>query len=281
MADQRFRRMRFATVAAACLTFALLGSCGGDDGNSQSPPIGNSPTQTPTPTATLTPSVSYIATPAPFGLTGDAAFEVLGRYLTGPSEMQIRWNSTASVFEIIADGRTQWAQLKLRNDGKGSNFDAFAQDGSILPLKVEMFFNFGPAAEPYKVGDIRVIEDGVWATWAIFGQATPASFVPASGTLTCEFGMDEVGDGQVLIDFAANTATGKVVNFWGPGRTTPVYMSLNDAAIRPSASIDLTATFGTNPANILEARFYGPEAHDIVIRSKGDVSGLMVGKCTS
>ena len=65
--------------------------------------------------------------------------------------------------------------------------------------------------------------------------------------------------------------------FNAPAGTTPPQFPIQ-ATYSPGA-VTLASTYGANAANVLDARFYGPQAVEIAVRAKGAVSGIMLGTC--
>ncbi len=134
-----------------------------------------------------------------------------------------------------------------------------------------------PPADGY-VGNARICESSSARAYFAFGIATEPGDVPVSGTMTCSFGEDEIGEGGLTFDRAAGTVSGWAEPFWGGG----VRYQLVQTSFAPGATT-FAATFGTD--GVLEGRFFGPRAVNVAVRAKGGgqgfaaVSGIMTGVC--
>jgi hypothetical protein len=80
----------------------------------------------------------------------------------------------------------------------------------------------------------------------------------------------EIGGGELVIDLAARTVSGRVEPYWDSSRYQVVQTAF------ASGATTFEATFG---AGVLEGRFFGPRAVNIAVRAKGAVSGIMTGEC--
>lgn len=272
--------LKISTVAAV----ALLAACGGDDGNSGPNSATATPTPSPSPSATPTPNpVEYTTTSVPFGLTANRDFDVFGwdswPASPAPSVVKLRWNASAIEYELSEAGNSEYARLRRRADSP-INYDAFAANGSQLPFWVDLRATGGVPPASSSLGNARIFDNLSAKAYFAFGIATPTADIPVTGTLTCQFGEDEIGDGVIIFDFAAGTASGEVSPFWGTGGNPATYSDLAEVKYTPSEVPALSAKFGSNPENLLEARFYGAQASEIAVRSKGDVTGIMTGTCT-
>ena len=133
-----------------------------------------------------------------------------------------------------------------------------------------------PAPEEY-VGWAQIHESNFPHTYFAFGTATAPRDVPVSGTMTCSFAEDEIGEGGLTFDRAAGTVSGWAEPFWAHGRYQVVQKSF-----APGATT-FAATFGTD--GVLEGRFFGPRAVNVAVRAKGGgagfaaVTGVMTGVC--
>lgn len=232
------------------------------------------PTPVPSPTPTPTPPPQYTATPVPFNLTQSRPLDILGWDSWGsaptPSVVQFRWNAAIGKYEVLAPGYAGWTRLEALQD----HYDVVGSGGTKLP-----FFMLvrAPAAVGY-VGWAQIHESNFPHTYFAFGIATEPGDVPVSGTMTCSFGEDEIGDGGLTFDLGAGTVSGSAEPFWGGG----VRYQLVQTSFAPGATTFAT-TFGTN--GVLEGRFFGPRAVNVAVRAKGGgqgfaaVSGIMTGVC--
>jgi hypothetical protein len=127
------------------------------------------------------------------------------------------------------------------------------------------------------VGNAHIFEGTSPATYFAFGLATAPGDVPVNGTMTCEFGEDEIGTGRLTFDLTAGRVSGWAEPFWAGDRYELVQTSFATGATT------FAATFGAG--GILEGRFFGPRAVNVAVRAKGGgpgmsaVSGIMTGSC--
>ncbi|MFC4295903.1 hypothetical protein ACFO0A_12630 [Novosphingobium tardum] len=265
----------------------MIAGCGGGGNNGGSMPIAvapaPSPTPTPTPTPTATPT-QYMSTPVPFSLTQDRTFDVFGwdawPAAPVPSAMSLRWNAAASQYEVLATGYADWGSLKALASG-GGKFDVLAPDGSKFPFQMLISAPASGSALPQYLAEARIYADMSAKAYVAFGFATAPGDVPASGTKTCRFGMDEIGDGEITFDSSTGTQSGFVEPFYAMnGEPLPRY-PLSQALYSRTAPTQLSATYGTSNDNVLESRFFGPQASEIAVRAKGAVTGIMTGFCSS
>jgi hypothetical protein len=95
--------------------------------------------------------------------------------------------------------------------------------------------------------------------------------------MTCSFGEDEIGGGELTVDLAARTVSGWAEPFWANVR-----YELVQTSFAPGATT-FVAAFGTD--GVLEGRFFGPKGINIAVRANGGghsfaaVSGIMAGEC--
>jgi hypothetical protein len=268
------RALLCATTVLACSTLA---ACGGDDGNAGATggavPLPTAPSPTPTPT----PPPQYTATPVPFNLTQSRTFDILGwdswPDAPTPSAIQLRWNAAIGQYELLEPGYADWSRLDaLQVGGTPYKYDVFGSGGTRLPFYMLLFAPPDrPPANGY-VGNARSFESSSARAYFAFGIATEPGDVPVSGTMTCSFGEDEIGEGRLTFDGAAGTVSGWAEPFWGGG----VRYELIQTSFAPGATT-FAATFGTN--GVLEGRFFGPRAVNVAVRAKGGVSGVMTGMC--
>jgi hypothetical protein len=269
------RALLCATAVLACSTLA---ACGGDDGDARPNGGALAPTA-PSPTPTPTPPPQYIATPVPFNLTQSRTFDILGwdswPSAPRPSAIQFRWNAAIGKYEVLAPGYADWSRLDALQDLRFGNtpheYDVFGSGGTKLPFSLLLFAPpHRPPADGY-VGNARIWESPSVRAYFAFGIATQPGDVPVSGTMTCSFGEDEIGEGGLTFDRAAGTVSGWAEPFWTRGR-----YQLVQASFAPGAT-SFAATFGTD--GVLEGRFFGPRAVNVAVRAKGAVSGIMTGVC--
>lgn len=253
---------------------------------SPSPSPSSSPTSTPTPTPNPTPPPQYTASPVPFNLTQSRPFDILGwDFWPGaprPSAIQFRWNATISKYEVLAPGYADWSRLEaledLRFGGPPHDYDVFGSGEAKLPFDMIVWAPPLPWWSDGNVGNARIFEGSSARAYFAFGIATAPKDIPVSGTMTCSFGEDEIGDGRLTFNFAAGTMSGWAEPFWGAG----IRYELVQTSFAAGAT-SFAAAFGTE--GVLEGRFFGPQAVNVAVRAKGGgqgfaaVSGIMTGKC--
>ena len=275
------RALLCATALLACSTLA---ACGGDDGNSG--PTGGALASAPSPIPTPTPPPQYTATPVPFNLTESRTFDILGwdSWLNAPtpSAIQFRWNAAIGKYEVLAPGYADWSRLEalqnLQFGGPPHQYDVFESGGTKLPFQMLVSAppHWGPS-DGY-VGNARIFEGSFASAYFAFGIATEPGDVPVRGTMTCSFGEDEIGGGELTFDLAAGTVSGLAEPFWANVRYQLVQTSF------APGSTTFATTFGTD--GVLEGRFFGPRAVNVAVRSKGGgqgfaaVRGIMTGECS-
>ena len=250
MTGNTMHTRRALFCATAVLACSILAACGGDDGIAG--PTGG-------PVAPTAPS---------------PALDILGwdswPGASTPSVIQFRWNAAIGKYEVLAPAHADWGRLDALEDlqfgGPPHKYDVFGSGGTKLP-----FFMLVRAALGY-VGWAQIHESNFPHTYFAFGIATAPGDVPVSGTMTCSFGEDEIGEGGLTFDRAAGTVSGWAEPFWGGG----VRHQLVQTSFAPGATT-FAATFGTD--GVLEGRFFGPRAVNVAVRAKGGVSGIMTGVC--
>jgi hypothetical protein len=278
-------RRRSLLCATAILTCSALAACGGRDAGPTGGVLAPTSVQSPTPTPTPTPPPEYTATPVPFNLTQSRTFDILGwdswPGASTPSAIQFRWNAAIGKYEVLAPGYADWSRLEavqdLRFGGTPHDYGVFGSGGTKLPFSMLLFAPpHRPPADGY-VGNARIWEISSARAYFAFGIATEPGDVPVSGTMTCSFGEDEIGEGGLTFDLAAGTVSGWAEPFWAHVR-----YQLVQTSFAPGAT-SFAATFGTD--GILEGRFFGPRAVNVAVRAKGGgqgfaaVSGIMTGVC--
>ena len=268
-ARPRMHRAWLRATTALALACSALAAC--DRGQVASPTAPR-----PTPTPALPPQ--HATTPAPFGLTESRTFDILGwdswPAAPTPSAIQFRWNASIRRYEVFPPGYDDWHRLEARTL---FDYDVFGSSGTKLPFHMPVWAP--PAAPPAGgyVGNARIFENSSARAYFAFGIATEPADIPVSGTMTCSFGEDEIGDGWLTFDLARGTVFGSVAPFW-----RNVRYQLDQASFAPGATT-FAATFGTT--GILEGRFFGPGAINIAVRAKGGgadftaVTGIMAGVC--
>ena len=270
--------------ATAVLACSILAACGGDDGRA-GPTGGGLPPTPASPTPTPTPPPQYTATPVPFNFTQSRTFDILGwdswPSAPTPSAIQFRWNVAIGKYEVLAPGDADWSRLEalqdLRFGGTPHHYDVFGSGETKLPFYMLVFAPpHRPPANGY-VGNARIFEGSVARAYFAFGIATEPGDVPVSGTMTCSFAEDEIGEGRLTFDLAAGTVSGWAEPFWADVR-----YQLVPTSFAPHATT-FAATFGTD--GVLEGRFFGPRAVNVAVRAKGGgqgsaaVRGIMTGVC--
>lgn len=287
MANICNRRSAHGVFVALSMWTAMLGSAC----NSPTSPTGAAPAtasrpRTAPPASPPIPTPpQYTATPAPFDLTQSQSFDILGwdAWPSAPTQstVQFRWNAAISKYEVLAPGYADWNRLEalqdLQSGAPRHHYDVFASDGPQLPFSMIVVAPpNGPPADGY-VGNARIFERSFARAYFAFGMATQPSDLPISGTMTCSFGEDEIGEGVMTIDPAAGTLAGWVRPFW-----LDIRYELVQASVTPG-STSFNATFGIG--GVIEGRFFGPRAVNIAVRAKGGgqgfavVSGIMTGVC--
>jgi len=240
-----------------------------------------SPSPSPTPVSPPTPQ--YTAAPVPFNLTESRTFDIWDwdGWLRSPTQtaIQFRWNAATSKYEVMAPGYDGWNRLEALSSSNGTpyNYDVFGSDGTKLPLHMPVFAppHFNPRAG--YVGRAHILEGYTSVTQFAFGLATAPGDVPVSGTMTCEFSEDEIGSGGLTFDLTAGKVSGWAEPFWAPDRYELVQTSFATGATT------FATTFGAG--GLLEGRFFGPQAANVTIRSKGGgqgfsaINGILTGTC--
>ena len=267
-----------ATVVLAC---SILAACSGDNGNAGLTGGSLAPT-TPSPTPTPNPPPQYTATPVPFTLTQSRTFDILGwdswPSAPTPSAIQFRWNAAIGKYEVLAPGYADWSRLEARQNQFGwapHEYDVFENGGT------QLLFSMIVSAPPHRppadgyVGNASIFSAGAYFA---FGIATEPGDVPVRATMTCSFGEDEIGVGELTFDLAAGTVAGWAEPFWADVRYQLVQTSF------APGSTTFAATFGTD--GVLEGRFFGPRAVNVAVRAKSGgqgfsaVRGIMTGVCS-
>ena len=237
------------------------------------------PTSEPSPTPTPTPPPQNTATPVPFNLTQSRRFDILGwdswPGAATPSAIQFRWNAAIGKYEVLAPGYADWGRLEALQDlhfgGTPYDYDVFGSGGAKLPFGMLLFAPpHRPPADGY-VGNARIWESTSARAYFAFGMATAPGDIPVSGTMTCSFAEDEIGEGRLTFDLAAGTMSGWAEPFWGGGVRYELVQSF------APGGTTFAATFGTD--GVLDGRFFGPRAVNVAVRAKGAVSGIMTGVC--
>ena len=242
----------------------------------------STPSPIPTPIPTPTSPPQYTATPVPFDLRQSRTLDILGwdswPSAPTPSAIQFRWNAAIGRYEVLAPGyAADWSRLEaLQNPRGGPNdYDVFGSDGTKLPFYMLLLAAPHPG-EGY-VGNAQIRVSGSARAYFAFGIPTEPGDVPTSGTMSCTFGEDEIGDGALTFDRAAGTMSGWAAPFW-----VNVRYQLVQTSFAPGATT-FAATFGTD--GVLEGRFWGPRAVNLSVRAKGGgegfaaVRGIMTGVC--
>jgi hypothetical protein len=274
-----------AVSVVAVLACSSLAACSGD-GNTG--PAGGilAPTPIVSPTATPTPPPQITATPAPFNLTQSRTFDIFGwdswPSAPTPSAIRFRWNAEIGKYEVLAPGyAADWSRLEAlenRFGGPPHDYDVFASDGTKLRFTMPLSAPPLPWNQNGYVGNARIFDGPSARAYFAFGIATAPGDVPVSGTMTCGFGEDEIGDGRLTFDLAAGTVSGSAEPFWGGG----VRHQLLQTNFAKGATTFAT-TFGTD--GVLEGRFFGPRAVNVAVRAKGGgqgaavLTGIMTGVC--
>jgi hypothetical protein len=267
------RALLCATAFLACSTMA---ACRGDDRTLD--PAGGVSTVGPAPSPLPSPAPQYTATPVPFNLTQSRTFDILGwdswPGAPTPSTIQFRWNAAIAKYEVLASGYGDWSRLEARPDQFGDvphEYDVFGGGGTKLPFYMVVFAPAHRGPADLYVGNARIFEGVRARAYFAFGLGTEPSDVPVSGTMTCSFGEDEIGRGELTFDPAARTVSGRIEPFWGDARYQLVQTSFTPGATT------FAATFGAD--GVLEGRFFGPRAVNVAVRARGAVSGIMTGEC--
>lgn len=262
------RALRCASAMLACSTLA---ACGGDAGSAGHDRSALPPTA---PSAPLPPSPPQHTTAlVPFNLTESRTFDILGwdAWPSGPtpSVIQFRWNAATGKFEVLPPGSADWGRLEA---GSGPHqYDVFGSGETTLPF--HMLLHAPPHRPPTDgyVGNARIFAGTSVNAYFAFGIATEPGDIPVTGTMTCSFAEDEIGEGGLTFDRAAGTVSGWAEPFWNSVR-----YELVQTNFAPGATT-FAATFGTN--GVLEGRFFGPRGINVAVRAKGGVSGIMTGVC--
>ena len=273
-------RIRFALLYATVLACSTFSGCG--DNENARRDGGPMPEPSPVPGPASQPQ--YTATPVPFNLRESRTFSVLGwdSWPGAPtaSVLQFRWNAAIGKYEVLAPGHVDWSRLEALQDFQFQEtpyqYDVFGSDGTELP------FHMVVSAPPHRwptdgyVGHAHSFEGSVSSYYA-FGIPTEPGDVPVRGTMTCSFGEDEIGSGELTFDLAAGTVSGWAEPFWSNFR-----YELAQAKFARGAT-DFSLTFGAD--GVMEGRFFGSRAVNVAVRAKGGgqgfsgVNGIMTGVC--
>ncbi|WP_265571360.1 hypothetical protein [Sphingomicrobium nitratireducens] len=265
-----FRLSTASKATLAILLGAALASCGGE-GNSTPGTSVNNPAPAPAPAPT-----QYVETEVPFGLTSNTTFAVFGWddwWLEGPiaSTIEMRWNSAEKQYELRTNSGASWNRLQ-RIAGEDFIYDVFEPDGAMAEYNARLYaWTASHQFATKYVGTVALFDYPSAISYVAFGIPTATADMPTSGTRTCIFGEDEVGGGEVTINFATGNIMGTVEPFYG----TDVY-DLEGAVLKTTG---FTADFGTDTGNTFEAKFFGPDAANIAVRAQGQVAGIMTGVC--
>ena len=185
-------------------------------------------------------------------------------------------------YEVLPPGYAEWSQLEAVESSFGGpphQYDVFGSGGAKLPFYMVLLAPPSVGPRDGYVGNARIFEGNRATAYFAFGIATGSGDVPVNDAMTCSFGEDEIGGGELTVDPGARTVTGWVEPFWAQVR----YPLLTTSVI-PGATT-FAATFGTD--GVLEGRFFGPRAVDVAVRAKGGgqgfaaVTGIMTGRCSS
>jgi hypothetical protein len=222
----------------------------------------------------------------PFNLTQSRTLDIFGwdswPSAPTPSAIQFRWNAAIGKYEVLAPGYVDWSRLEALQDlssaGRPYEYDVFGSGGTQLPFDMIVWAPPLPWWPDGYVGNARIWEESSARAYFAFGIATAPGDVPVSGTMTCFFGEDEIGDGVLTFDFGAGTVSGEAKPFWGED----VKYHLAQTSFARGAT-NFAITFGTN--GVLEGRFFGPRAVNVAVRAKGGgerfaaLTGIMTGSC--
>ena len=265
------KHIRCALLSAMVLACSTFSGCGDNDNAGRD----GGPMPEPSPVPGPASQPQYIATPVPFNLTESRTFSVLGwdSWSSTPtaSVFQFRWNAAIGKYEVLGPGQADWGRLEALRDSY--QYDVFGSDGIELP------FHMGVSAPPHRwptdgyVG--HAYSDGSVSSYFAFGIPTEPGDVPLRGTVTCSFGEDEIGSGELTFDLAGGTVSGWAEPFWGNVRYELVQTKFARGAT------NFAFQFGVD--GVLEGRFFGPRAVNVAVRAKGggrgDLRGIMTGVC--
>ena len=194
-----------------------------------------------------------------------------------PSAVQFHWNAAIGKYQVLASASEEWGRLEALHNRFGDppvEYDVFGNGGVVLPFYMLLW---APRSADRYVGDARIFTTNSARAYFAFGMATETGDVPINGRMTCSFGEDEIGEGEVTFDLDAGTMSGWAAPFWVNVRYPLVQTSFSQGATT------FAATFGTG--GVLEGRFFGPRAVNVAVRAKGGgqfsaaVSGIMTGVC--
>jgi hypothetical protein len=274
------RRSRCSLPALALLAVLPLTACGGGGGGGNgggSTAIVTPPMPSPTPSPTPTPS-QYRATDGPFQLTQSRDLDVFGwdswPSAPAPSTIQIRWDAVGVGYEMMASVFAERGFLKALASAQRT-YDVLTASGAKLPFTVILEAPDSSGFPLRHVGDARIFGASALA-FVAFGIATAPGDLPSTGLRVCSFGMDEIGSGDLTVNLATGAVSGSVEPFNAPAGSSSPKLPIQ-ATYSPGTT--LSAAYGTDAANGLDARFFGPQAAEIAVRAKGAISGIMLGTC--
>jgi hypothetical protein len=200
-----------------------------------------------------------------------------------PSAIQFRWNAAIGKYEVLGPAHADWGRLEALQDlqfgGAPYKYDVFGSGGTKFPFDMIVWAPPLPWWSDGNVGNARIFKGSSGSAYFAFGIATSAGDVPVSGTMTCSFAEDEIGEGRLTFDLAAGTMSGWAEPFWARVR----YQFVETSFARGATTF--AATFGEG--GVLEGRFFGPRAVNLAVRVKGGdqglagVNGIMTGRCAA
>ena len=236
MTGNTMHTRRALFCATAVLACSILAACSGDDGIA-GPTGGPVAPTAPSPAPTPNPPPQYTATPVPFNLTQSRTLDILGwdswASAPTPSVVQFRWNAASGKYEVLAPGYADWSRLEALQDLRFGvtpyKYDVFGTGGTKLPFFMIRRHRTGGGY----VSWAQIHESNFPHTYFAFGTATAPGDVPVSGRMTCSFGEDEIGRGELTFDRAAGTASGWAEPFWGRGIRTSWFRRASLRALQP------------------------------------------------
>lgn len=277
------RTITWKAGAATAGLALLLASCGGED-STGSPPAASAPTPAPSPTPSPTPSAPTTPVPppatselppAPFGITGDTTFALLGwqnrsngadappTFNLAEEKGSLAWSTSLKTYRIdladLASGKLVYTFGSSRNN---LAFSIVRPDGSVALAYVSLIVRSANMGEIYwQTADL--VQPFISAQ-ALFGIPVPAGTLPTSGTRT--FVTDPVVKSEIEVDFAARKIGGTLTTFYqdawteGPVETA----TLTPADIQPDGTfVAEIAIAGSDRKGELRGRLFGASASEL------------------
>ncbi|MBX7541591.1 hypothetical protein [Qipengyuania sphaerica] len=259
-------------VFVAALSVLALAACGGDDSPASAPPSsegggGN----TPDPPATANLPL------APFGLTQDMQFEMVGYQTVSRSDEpdqlalagdkgSLEWSSSEKTYLIsLADlGSGKLVYTFSGEDRNPSAFSIVQADGTTAGAYVTLLLD-GESSRKIYWQSADGVTPFVYAE-AIYGIPVPAGSLPDTGSRI--FVTDTSPQAAIEVDFSTGKVSGSITSYFDGGGFYPP--GPKETAILEPADILPDGTFvakltieGAPSQGLLRGRLFGASANEI------------------